>query len=562
MLTKFPMISHQRQHATHAFILDNMHLSRIVSGVRQTGKPCSYAVKISPPILLSDGRNQSGDEMEDALRNVCIASVSLMALSACSGGGGGGGGSTTTPTTPTPTGNSAPVIASRIADQTGSVGFAFAFDASQNGATFSDADGDALTYAVAFAPAARGLSAANQNITGTPNSTGDITITVTATDPSGASVSDTFIVSVGVDQNAVQAEFNGAIDLENLLNYEAQTAPAYITEINDDGNPITDAGATLGRVLFYDTSLSIDGTVSCASCHDQSHGFSDPDVVSFGVEGGQTRRHSMRLINTRFAQERDFFWDERANSHEAQETMPLRDHNEMGFSGQNGRPDFDDLLVQMEATEYYEELFRFAYLSPDITEGRIQDALAQFVKSIWSFDSRFDQGRAQVNNDGANFPNFTAAENAGKELFLDPPNQGGAGCAGCHRPPEFDIAPNSGMNGVFAEAGSLTTFDLTNTRSPSLRDLVAPDGTPNGPFMHDGSLDTLRDVIDHYDRITEPQSEPPLSDWRDAIDNRLFPNGNPQRLNLTEAEKQQLEAFLRTLTGSSIYTDVRFSNPF
>ena len=511
--------------------------------------------------MFKDGLAHRSIDNGGCLEKLYLASISLLVLTACSGGGGGGSTSTA-PTTTTPTANTAPNVSNQITDQSGNVGYAFEFDASQNGATFNDADGDTLTYSVAFAPANRGLVATNEKISGTPNAPGDITITVTATDPSGASASDTFILSVGIDQNAVQAEFNGSIDLESLLNYEGQTAPGYITEINDDGNPITDAGATLGRVLFYDTSLSTDGTVSCASCHDQSHGFSDPGVVSTGVEGGQTRRHSMRLINTRFAQERGFFWDERADSHEEQETMPLRDHNEMGFSGQNGRPDFDDLLAQMEATEYYEELFRFAFLSPDITEERIQDALAQFVKSIWSFDSRFDEGRAQVNNNGANFPNYTAAENAGKTLFLDRPNQGGAGCAACHRPPEFDIAPNSDMNGVFAEAGSLTTFDLTNTRSPSLRDLVAPDGTPNGPFMHDGSLATLRDVIDHYDDITEPQSEPPLSDWRNAIDNRLFPNGNPQRLNLTETEKQQLEAFLRTLTGVSIYTDIRFSDPF
>ena len=80
--------------------------------------------------------------------------------------------------------------------------------------------------------------------------------------------------------------------------------------------------------------------------------------------------------------------------------------------------------------------------------------------------------------------------------------------------------------------------------------------------MHDGSLNTLLDVVNHYDSITEPQSEPPLSDWRQAIDNRLFPNGNPQRLNLTDAEKAQLVAFLETLTGSNVYTDEKWSDPF
>ena len=499
------------------------------------------------------------------MKRLCLTTSLVMILAACSGGGGGDATSTPTPTgstpTPTPTANATPTVSSANADQTGQVGYAFSYDASQNGATFSDADGDNLTYTIRISPGNSGLTSNGPDISGTPEIDGDIEIDITATDPDGASVTDTFSLDVSIDQNAVQAEFNGAIDLENLDNYANQAVPNYINTENDGGNPITDAGATLGRVLFYDTSLSIDDTVSCSSCHIQTHGFSDPNVQSSGVEGGVTGRHSMRLINTMFADEDRFFWDERATSLEDQTSRPIQDHNEMGFSGQNGRPDLGDLILQMEATEYYEELFRFVFFDPDITEERIQTALGQFVKSIHSFDSKYDAGRAQVNNDNANFPNFTAAENAGKTLFMAPPNQGGAGCDGCHRAPEFDIRPGSDMNGVFRVAGSNTEFDLTNTRSPSLRDLVGPNG-PNGPFMHDGSLDTVLDVVNHYDRIIEPNSEPPLSDWRAAIDNRLFPNGNPQRLNLTDTEKAQIVAFLETLTGSNVYTDEKWSDPF
>ncbi|MEO1359444.1 MAG: cytochrome c peroxidase [Pseudomonadota bacterium] len=479
-------------------------------------------------------------------------------LAAC---GGGSGGSSTTPTTSVATTatNSAPTVASAVANQSASVGFDFSLNLA---GTFSDADNDALTVTADFGADAKGLSLSGTTISGVPNSTGTITVTCTATDPDGATATDTFEIEVGVDQSAILATFGNAIDLENLDDYAGQTVPAYITKINDGGNPITNPGATLGRVLFYDTSLSTDGAVSCATCHLQSLGFSDAGIVSTGVDGGQTGRHSMRLINTMFADEENFFWDERAPSHEAQESQPIQDHNEMGFSGQNGRPDLETLIAQMEATEYYEELFRFVYLDPNITETRIQEALAQFTKSIQSFDSRYDEGRAQVNNNGANFPNFTADENAGKQLFMRAPGDGGAGCNVCHRAPEFDIRPGSNHNGVFAVAGSTTEFDLTNTRSPSLRDMVGPGGTSNGPFMHDGSLATLRAVIDHYDAIQEPTSEPPLSEWRATIDNRLFPGGNPQRLNLTEIEKDQLEAFLLTLTGISIYTDPKLSDPF
>ncbi len=491
------------------------------------------------------------------MRNSIGAIGAVIFVTAC----GGGGSTSTTPTTPT-TGtatNNAPTVSSAIADQAANVGFDFSLDLT---GTFTDADNDALTITADFGADAKGLSLSGTEISGRPDSTGTVTVTCTATDPDGASVSDTFTIDVTIDQSAITATFNGTIDLENLENYAGQTVPNYITKINDGGNPITDAGATLGRVLFYDTSLSTDGTVSCATCHVQSLGFSDAGIVSTGVEGGQTGRHSMRLINTMFADEENFFWDERAPSHEAQESQPIQDHNEMGFSGQNGRPDLDTLIAQMEATEYYEELFRFIYLDPEITEERIQEALAQFTKSIQSFDSRYDQGRAQVNNNNANFPNFSADENAGKDLFMQGPNNGGAGCNGCHRAPEFDIRPGSDHNGVFAVAGSTTEFDLTNTRSPTLRDMVGPGGSSNGPFMHDGSLATIRAVIDHYDAIQEPTSEPPLSEWRATIDNRLFPGGNPQRLNLTEVEKDQLEAFLLTLTGSSIYTDPKLSDPF
>ncbi len=496
------------------------------------------------------------------MKKIWMTMASALILSACGGGGSNTG--TTTPTTPVVT-NSAPVIASANADQTASTGETFNYDATQNGGTFSDADNDTLTYTVSFSPAAGGLSASNGVISGIPEADGVITVTITASDGNGGSVSDSFTITVSApatDQNAVLAQFGGRIDLDNLENYANQAVPNYITKLNDGGNPITDAGATLGRVLFYDVALSVDDTVSCASCHIQSHGFSDPDVVSTGVEGGLTGRHSMRLINTQFADEDNFFWDERAASHEAQETQPLHDHNEHGFSGENGRPDFDDLVTKLEALEYYQELFTFTFGDADITEARLQEALAQFTKSIFSFDSRFDEGRAQVNNNGANFPNFTNQENAGKRLFLDPPDQGGAGCQGCHRAPEFDIRPGSDHNGVFNVAGSITEFDLTNTRSPSLRDLVSPDGSPNGPFMHDGSLATLLDVVNHYNQIEEPDSEPPLTEFLNTIDNRLRPNGNLQNLNLSDAEKAQLVAFLQTLTGSNVYTDAKWSDPF
>jgi cytochrome c peroxidase len=343
---------------------------------------------------------------------------------------------------------------------------------------------------------------------------------------------------------------DGVIDLANLENYANQGRPSYIQKDNTPaGNQISDAGATLGRVLFYDQRLSRDDTVSCSSCHQQAHAFSDSSIASVGVLG-TTSRHSPRLVNARFATEVHFFWDERAASLENQTTRPIRGANEMGFSGTDGDPAFSVLIAKLSATQEYPVLFNFVFGSPTIDETRIQGAIAQFVRSIQSFDSKYDAGRLAA-ADNQPFPNFTASENNGKQLFLGPPDQGGAGCAVCHRPPEFDIDPNSRNNGVIAAIDGST--DLTNTRAPSLRNLAGPTGQLNGPLMHNGSF-TISQAINHYAAI--PANNPNL-------DPRLRrPGGGLQVLNLTSQDRLDLEAFLLTLSGSAVYTDQRWSNPF
>jgi len=350
---------------------------------------------------------------------------------------------------------------------------------------------------------------------------------------------------------------SSTVDLDNLFNYDNQQVPNYITKDNTPNtNQIDNKTATLGRVLFYDKNLSDNNTVSCASCHQQAFAFSDPLVTSVGLNGENTGRHSMRLINSRFSNEGSFFWDERAASLEDQVTQPIQDHVEMGFSGTNGNPDFDDLVLKLSAIDYYQTLFEFAYGSSSIDENKIQRALAQFVRSIQSFDSKFDDGLIQVPNPNAPFPNYTTQENLGKQLFLAPPQNGGAGCAACHAPPEFDIDPNTLNNGIIGVAGSTTEIDVTNTRSPSLRDVVNPDGSLNGPLMHDGSLTSLLDVINHYNFI-------PNNPTNTNLDNRLNPPGSgPLNLNLTNNEKDALVAFLKTLTGTDVYINEIWSTPF
>ncbi|QBN17548.1 cytochrome-c peroxidase [Flavobacterium nackdongense] len=359
----------------------------------------------------------------------------------------------------------------------------------------------------------------------------------------------------------VTSKFSGKIDLNNLANYANQTIPAYITKDNTVGNPITDKGATLGRVLFYDTNLSSNNTISCSSCHIQANAFGDVAIASIGVNG-TTTRHSMRLANSRFSNEAKFFWDERAATLEVQTTQPIQNHLEMGFSGTSGDGSISILIAKLQKIEYYKELFKFTFGSETITENKIQLALSQFVRSIQSFDSKYDTGRALAANDNQPFTNFTAQENQGKNLFLTPPvfdaagsrTGGGVGCAVCHAAPEFDIDPNTRNNGIIGVLNG-TGIDITNTKAPSLRNLVKQDGTTNGPMMHTGNLETLQTVIGHYGTIN-------LAPGNTNLDPRLRPNGFGQKLNLTATEVNALIAFLKTLSGTNLYVDSKWSSPF
>ncbi len=353
------------------------------------------------------------------------------------------------------------------------------------------------------------------------------------------------------------------LDLSNLLNYENQAVPSYITRDNMPlSNPITDEGATLGRVLYYDKKLSSSNTISCASCHIQEFAFGDTARNSIGVNG-TTHRHSMRLINTRFGEETKFFWDERANSLEEQSTMPIQNDVEMGYSGTEGDADLDSLISELQQIDYYNELFTFVFGDSVITVDRMQLAMAQFIRSIQSFDSKFDVGREQVQHDTVPFPNFTPQENAGKALFLTPlvmdsaglRTEGGLGCNQCHRSPEFDIDPLSLNNGIIVEVNTPgQVFDVT--RSPTLRDLFDANGNVNGPMMHTGNFSGIGALIARYDSMS-------VQAQNTKLDPRLLSvTGQGQQLLITDEERSDLRQFLKTLTGSNVYTDPKWSDPF
>ena len=360
---------------------------------------------------------------------------------------------------------------------------------------------------------------------------------------------------------------SGVIDLNDLFNYSDSNIPDSI-DSGIDSTPIDnlmdDKIATLGRVLFYDKKLSSNNSVSCASCHQQELAFGVEELEGTGVNGLSLRR-PMRLLNLRILNSPlvGLFWDERAVSLEDLATQPIRDHVEMGYSGQVLGTDFNDLILQLEGLDYYDELFTFAFGNNNITEERIAKAIAQFIRSIESYDSRFDEGLEMVDGTPSNgnieldFPNFTAEENSGKTLFISDAIKdidgarigGGLGCFNCHDVPSFSYSSGSGNNGVITEIEGGDVFDIT--KAPSLRDVFGPSGDLNGPLFHNGQATSFNELLNHYNNVS---STTPM------LDNRLDNNGIP--LNLSTEERLHLEAFIKTLTGSDIYTNEKWSNPF
>lgn len=204
-----------------------------------------------------------------------------------------------------------------------------------------------------------------------------------------------------------------------------------------------------------------------------------------------------------------------------------------------------------------------AYGDSLVDTARIQECLVHFVRSIVSYDSKFDRAlTANGSQMNGEFSMFTEQENKGKDLFVSSQVTngdghrigGGLGCGSCHTAPEFDIEPSMGNNGIINKYNS-TDKELNIFRAPSLRDVVNPIGHLNGPLMHNASLRTVEALVNHYNEI-------PFDMQNYNIDPRLFHNGAGNHLHLTNDERIALIAFLKTLSGQSIYVDKWWSNPF
>lgn len=325
-------------------------------------------------------------------------------------------------------------------------------------------------------------------------------------------------------------------------------------------NPTTDAGATLGRVLFYDVDLSKNRSVSCASCHQQKFSFTDTARFSKGFNGQFTERNSMGLVHARFQKDSAFFWDNRASSLEIQALMPIISSVEMGLT-------LDTLIARVSNKPFYPPLFKEAFGTSIVSESAIAKALAQFVRSMNTFGSKFRDGvnTASGNPSIVPFKNFTAQENLGKDLFMDIRR---GNCQACHT--RNIMVPqgskNIGLDLVYKDNGvGAASGNATKNGQFSVPSLINVELT--APYMHDGRYKTLEQVINFYSDSIKPHQN--LDGFlREIIPGNPSPNNDPcntcppRKIQYNEVEKAALVAFLKTLTDTIITTDPRWSDPF
>ncbi len=302
-----------------------------------------------------------------------------------------------------------------------------------------------------------------------------------------------------------------------VFNYSNISTPAHIASAlpavdnTPAGNPITNDGATLGRVLFYDKNLSKNNTISCGSCHRQDLSFSDSAIKSKGFLGGSTDRHSMPLLNVRFYRSGKMFWDERTATLEEQVLQPIQNTTEMGMT-------IPEAVTKISGLSYYPALFQKAFGNTEINSEKISKALSQFVRSIVTYQSKYDQVKQGLTN-------FTADERDGETLFL---TAGNIPCAGCHAPPMF-ITSDPAAPFALADPNDLGINNQRRFKSSSLRNIAN-----TAPYFHNGSVSSLQAMLA----------------------SNIPAHGVPAR------DHQKLLAFLQTLTDVACINDVKFSNPF
>lgn len=282
-------------------------------------------------------------------------------------------------------------------------------------------------------------------------------------------------------------------------------------------NPLSEGRIELGRALFFDSLLSVDGTLSCAACHRPDRYFTDGRERAVGVGGREGPRNVPSVLNVAYG--RAFFWDGRAGTLEDQVLEPIRGEGELAL-------DLDEMVRRLASTEHYRSGFRDAFGDGAITTERVARALASYLRTLRSGDAPID--RFLYGDSSALSPDARR----GFRLFV-----GRANCGVCHTIPLFTDHDfhNTGVSwgsGDIGRAGVTgDEADRGAFKTPSLRNVAE-----TAPYMHDGSVATLEEVVDHYDRGGTPNPR---------LDEEIQP------LGLSAVEKRQLVAFLRALTSGS-----------
>lgn len=325
-------------------------------------------------------------------------------------------------------------------------------------------------------------------------------------------------------------------DTFNTTPYNLEIPSGFPQMIIPADNPLTNEGVALGRRLFYDKLLSKDFTQSCASCHNQALAFTDNGTrFSTGVDGIQGNRNSMTIANLGF--NRKYFWDGRSESLEIQALEPVPNPVEMHLP-------WLDALDRLNANANYKTLFKKAFNVSEIDSMHVVKALAQFMRTMISANSKFDKRmRFEVN--------FTPSEANGFVIF----NTERGDCFHCHnidggRLFTDNLPHNNGLDAIFTDLGfgAVTGNPNDNGKflTPTLRNIEL-----TAPYMHDGRFQTLEEVIDHYNNGGQysPTVDPLMKHIGDG-------------LHLTAQDKADLLAFLKTLTDTSFINDPKFKSPF
>lgn len=314
-------------------------------------------------------------------------------------------------------------------------------------------------------------------------------------------------------QSAITKELEQELDeAETQKIYELKTPKGLPPVPIPSNNLLTMAKVDLGKQLFFDKRLSVDNSVSCASCHDPQKGWSDGKPKSMGVRGQTVTRNSPTIVNASFS--RVLFWDGRVMSMEEQAPQPITNSKEMGM------PSLDAVARKINKIAGYRKIFNEVF-GENATGENIGKAIAAFERTIMAGDTPFDC--FQYGDKSA----MSASARRGMNLFFNK-----AQCSSCHDGPNFtdDAFHNIGI-GTHSAPPDLGRFlksglegDRGAFKTPSLRDIAR-----TGPYMHDGSMATLEEVIEHYNKG---------GDGNEHQDEDIFP------LKLSEEEKQDLLTFL------------------